>query len=107
MKYFENIIKLKRKKREKNKLHKCDNIVNKDGLKMENREKNILDLAKKLFINGLGLGFIVTILGFVFKNYNKDYLITSVGIGIMVAAMFVLLGGLFISLMEESTGRRN
>ena len=59
-------------------------------------------IFEKAAIYGIGAGFIIILLSFFASGYITSYIL-STGIGIVIAAIFILIIGISFSLMEEYT----
>lgn len=70
---------------------------------MNNDKKDILQLGEIIATVGLIIGFILLILSFIANAYNRDYILTMLSGGIMIASMVFFGFSLVLSLMVESS----
>jgi TRAP-type C4-dicarboxylate transport system permease small subunit len=67
---------------------------------MEANQK-MLDAVKWVSGTGCVIGFIIFALSLFVSDYNKDYILTAVGMAITLSAAAIFLVGIFFVLTEE------
>jgi hypothetical protein len=78
-----------------------DRIFSNRGDQMKKQKTSPFAIFKQMSIYGIGFGIIFFIFSFFANGSNFGYIMSILGIGFSLAAVYLFLIGLAISLMEE------
>ncbi|ANB56189.1 putative membrane protein [Anoxybacillus sp. B7M1] len=64
--------------------------------------KAITQMCKMMASVGLIVGFALFLLSFIANNYNKDFFLTIISLGIMGSSMFMFGFGTFMGILTDT-----